>query len=223
MAVEPHAAHVQEHRPAGPAGESGCVGRRPPGVDEVKTIATQVFQRRTTRKRRLDPATGGPHRNADAVVLADKDDRHRAALPRGPAGGVDRPLGGGMVGGGVAEAGEDHRVVRQHPLRRIEPLGQSHAVSRAHGLGQVRGDGAGLWRNEQRLGAQHLVPAATDRILGRGGEGEQHVPGRGLAGDLLRPLDLESRVPVVKEGHVGEREEASAIAAMPSWPELPMV
>ncbi len=81
--------------------------------------------------------------------------------------------------------------------------GGGNGIRGADGLWQVAGDGRGLRRDHQRAAAKDLVPAAGDRVLGGRGEGEKHVAGDGLAGDLFGPRDLEGGVAVVEEGDVG--------------------
>ena len=174
------------------------------GVDHVEAAAMDIFERRPVLERGLDPAARRPRRNADAIVLAQEDERHRRALIGGPGGGVERALRGRMVGRGVAEAGEHDRIARQRRVLELQHPGDADAERRADRLGQMRGDGAGLRRDVERLRADHLVPAAGNRVLGRGGEAQQHVPAGRLPGQLLRAVDLEGVRAVVEEGHVVE-------------------
>ena len=184
MAVEPHHIHVQEDGLALRCGhDAAAIAGAAIGVDHVEAAAMDIVEPRPVA------GTGAsiqpprrPGRNADAIVLAQEDERHRRALIGGPAGGVERALRRRMVGRGVAEAGEHDRIARQRRVLELQHPGDADAERRAHRLGQMRGDGAGLRRDGERLRADHLVAAAGDRVLGRGGEAQQHVPGRGLAG-----------------------------------------
>ena len=202
VAVEAHTRHVQENGSARAAGMIGRLGGGAMGGDDIQAVALDVFQRRAVGKRRLDPATRGAHGNPDPVVLAHEDDRHWPTLEGGPAGGVNRPLGGGVIGRGVAEAAHDDAIVGQWLVLQAKRLGETNGVGRPHRLGQVRGDGAGLRWDEQGLGTQHFMTAAGDWVLRRGSEAEQHVPGRGLARDPLGAVNLEGGVAVVEERHV---------------------
>ena len=161
---------------------------------------------RPVPERGLDPAARSAGRDADAIVLAQEDERHRRALIGGPGGGVERALRGRMIGRGVAEAGEDDRIAGQRRVLELQHPGDADAERGADRLGQMRGDGAGLRRDEERLRADHLVAAARDRVLGRGGEAQQHVPAGRLAGQLLGAVDLEGVRPVMEEGHVVDPE-----------------
>ena len=85
------------------------------------------------------------------------------------------PTGRRVVGRGVAEAADGDRVRR--PRARARPscaaaLDRERDADRARQVGRDRG---GL-RDDREVGAaEHLVPAAGDRLVGRGDEAEQHV------------------------------------------------
>ena len=79
----------------------------------------------------------------------------------------------------IASAGQ----AASTPSLRARPMRERHA-DRAR---QVRGDGGGLRDDGELAAAEHLVPAAGDRLVGGGGHAEQHVADRVDALDLAAP------------------------------------
>ncbi len=114
-----------------------------------------------------------------------------------------------MIGRGVAEAGHHERVGR--PRRgQPEPGRPGERERQADGPGQVGCDRRGLRNDVQVLVAEHLVPAARDRLAGGGGQPEQHVvdaiggsPGLRGSGQVKTPG------PVVQQGRVGQAQGGS--------------
>ena len=202
VAVEPHHAEVEECWLAPAADEICGLCGDTIGLVEVEARGAEIGEARALGKAGGDPAIRGLGRDADAIVLADEQQGQRHRLVSGPARGVESGLRAGVVGRGIAERGHHDRVVGQLAEWRRAAAGEAQRVGGPHRLGQVAGDGRGLRRNVQRLRAQHLVPPARDRIPGAGGERQQHVPRRGLAGYLRGALDLEGGVAIVEEGHV---------------------
>jgi hypothetical protein len=202
VAHQPHGRQVQErggtvraHVLDGPHG-------RVVGVGEVAAVGGEVLDAGTPRGR-LDPALGRLDADADAVVLADEQDRHPLALIGRVRGGVEPGQGGGVVERGVAEAAHGDRVLRPRAAHaeRAGPLdGEGHADRPR----QVTGDGGGL-RDDRQLGmTEHLVPAARDRLLRRGRQAHQHVADAllGQPPGLLGPGEVERPRAVVEQGGV---------------------
>src|SRR3546814_19618673 len=79
------------------------------------------------------------------------------------------------------------------------------------------GDRRGLWRDIERLRADHLVPPARNRILGRGREAKQHVPCRRLSRPRPPAVKLERIRTIMEERHIGdaERRRARGVALVP--------
>ena len=176
-------------------------GRGAHGVDEVAPVGGEVLEARAAAVRVPDPALGRRHADADAVVLADEQQRHRQAAVAHRDRRVDRAGRGRVVGRGVAEAADRHRVRR--PLAgQAELGGAARREGDAQGARQVRGDGRGLRQDRELLAAEHLVAPAGDR-LGRGGhQPQQHVADGVGARHLSGPLDVERPGPVVQQRRV---------------------
>ena len=158
---------MQERGLPASANVVGGFARHAIGLVDVQPVAPEVFQPRPILEARRDPACRCLGRNADAVVLADEQKRQRDRLVGRPLRRIERTLRGRMVGRGVAERA--HRRSHRPAGAMFRPVTACGAdrIGRANGLGQVAGDGRGLRRDIQRPGAQHLVPAARDRVLGR--------------------------------------------------------
>ena len=177
--------------------------RHAESVIQVQPVSLEILQPGPGAEGRLDPALRRLGGNADAVVFANKKQGQRDGLVRGPLRRVERPLRGGMVGAGIAEAAIDDRILRQQRMFRPMPPRRAHRIGCPHRLGQVAGDGRGLGRNHQGQAAQHLVPPARNRVVAGQGEGQQHDPGRVLPRHLTRTGNLEGGIAVMQEGHVG--------------------
>ena len=102
------------------------------GGDPVGIVAVggEVADPRAARRGR-DPAGRRGHRDAQAVVLADEQQRQRQALRHAVAGGVEGAGGRGVVERGVAEAADGHRVAAARPRA-------------------ARAGGPGRWRRRRR-------------------------------------------------------------------------
>ena len=203
MAHQPDGAHMQEHRLAPRPRIVDSFPAPAHGIVQVCPVALYIMQRRPVREIRFDPAAGRAHRYPDAIIFTQEDDRHRQMLIGGPTGRIERPLRRRMVRRRIAEGAQDHRIMRQDSVLKLQPLCHPQGMRRAHGLRQVRGDGAGLWGNEGIGTAQYLMPATRDRIFGRGRKGQCHIIERGQAAELLLPLDQERSITIMQKRHIG--------------------
>src|SRR3546814_3120200 len=68
----------------------GGLGGARIGRDEIGAVAFDIVEPRAVTELRLDPARRGARRNADAIIFAQEDERHRRTLKRRPARGVAR-------------------------------------------------------------------------------------------------------------------------------------
>ncbi len=235
---EPDGAQVQGHRPAGlPDSVDGAADVRQQQVG-ARIGRRDVPEPGQPREGRLHPArrrTGG---DADAVVLADQQQRDPQAAMDEVRRGVQRALHRRVVDRGVADRGDDDGVLR--PPSTQSQVGQVvQRVGEADRPRQVRADGRGLRHDVQRRVAEHLVPSAGDGVRGRGGQPEQHVADRVgrvvgvLASVPPGPGCVEATGPVVQQrrvldprqqpdGRVGlvaggaDRVEALALLLQPS-------
>jgi YtoQ family protein len=153
----------------------------------------------------VDPAPRRVDRDADAVVFADEQDRHRAAASMRVTRRVDPGEGGGMVGGRVAEGAADQRaggmlVVDSEPPR--APQGEGGPDRFRY----VRSDRARLRRHPKLAAAPDLVPAVGDRLLDAGAEAEQRVEQRRGGGVPSRARHHESAASVVQKTRIGQLE-----------------
>ena len=184
--AQPGHRQVQERRrPALPDMRRG--GRRGVvDVGQIRAVRVEVRDAGPSRQGGPHPAGRRPHADAEPVVLAYQQQRQRQALVGAVGGGVERASRGGMVHRGVTERAHHDRVVGQVGRRPgppgLGPGGGRQAVpafgreGQADRPRQVRGDRRGL-RDDRQLGAaEHLVPAAGDRLRGRRHQPEQHVP-----------------------------------------------
>ena len=69
----------------------------------VESVGGDIFERRTIREGTLDPMIWRRDRNADAVVLANKDQRHGKVLIRNPRRHIDRADRGRVIRRSVAK------------------------------------------------------------------------------------------------------------------------
>ena len=89
-------------------------------------------------------------------------------------------VGAGVVDRGVAERGDHDGVgaaTRRSATPRTAPARGRCRTRQADGPGQVRGDRRGGRDDVQVGAAEDLVPAAGDRLAGRGDHAAQHVAG----------------------------------------------
>ncbi len=202
VAHEPHRGQVQERGGAVLAHVLDGAGGGVVGGGQVAAVGGEVFDAGTPRGR-LHPALGRADADADAVVLAHEQQWQRLPLEGGVGGGVEAGQGAGVVDRGVAEAA--HRDGVGGPggphAERPGPLdGERHA----HGPRQMAGDGRGL-RDDRQVGvAEHLVPAARDGLVGRGGQAHQHVADAllGQSPGLLGAGQIERARAVVEQRRV---------------------
>ena len=99
-----------------------------------------------------------------------------------------------MVHGGVAEGAEDDRVARPRPGD-VEARGAVDRERHPDGAREVRGDRRGHREDGELVPAEHLVPAAGDRL--RAGRDD-------AAQDVLDPVDA-------RPGRAGEVERARPV------------
>ena len=135
VAVQPDRADVQERGFAAPAHMIGGFQRDPVGVVQVEPIAREIAQARLLRERVPDPADRRPGRDADAVILANEQQRQRDVLVAGPLRRIERALRGRVIGRRVAERTDDDRVVGQDLVFGRLPARREDRIGRAKRLG----------------------------------------------------------------------------------------
>ena len=203
MAHQTHGAHVQEYRFATTTRIGNGFFTTAHRIEHVDPVALDIVQRWAVGEIRLYPTTWRAHRNADAIILAQEDQRHGQVLVSRPASRVDCTLRRRMVGRRVAKRAQDNRIVRQHRIIQFQALRHADAVRSAHGLWQMRCDGAGLRRDKGLCTTKHLVAPTRDRILRRSGKAKRHIVKRRQSACLFLALNQESRIAIVQEGHIG--------------------
>ena len=204
VAAQPDHRQVQEGGLAavahpGRRGQRGVVDLR-----EVSAVRVEVPDAGPAGLRGRDPAGRRPHADAQAVVLADQQQRHRQPLIGAVSGRVERSGGARVVDRRVAEAAGHDGVLR--PGRGRSQLGRAgQREGQADRARQVRRDGGGLRDDVQGRVAEHLVPAARDRFGGRGHQAEQHMPDAvGRRAGLTGPDQVESPGAVMQQRRVGQ-------------------
>ena len=202
VAHQARGAQMQESRsPRSPAVFHRSLHLGVPG-GQVQPIGEEIVQPRLVAEALGDPAIGGLHRDAQAVVLADEQDWRRQFLVGRPHRGVERRLRGSVIGRGVAERAE-HDTVGGNRQRLRQPLATLDGQRGAQRFRQVRGDGRSLRQHPQRLAAPHFVAATTGRIIGAGSEGKRSIAQRVDARHLARTLGHEGAGTIVQEGRIG--------------------
>ena len=173
------------------------------GGDERRRIVALdplVAQPGAMAVRRLDPTRRRPHADADPVVLADEQQRHRQLPVRGVRGGVDRSGRGGVVGRGVAEAAHDDRAGR--PCELDAQLGSPAERERdPERPRQVGGDRRRLRDDRQVAVTDDLVPPAGDRLVDTAQHAEQHIRHR-VPSDLRGASGIEGAGAIVQERRI---------------------
>ena len=188
--------------------------------DRVGAVRGEPLEAGQLREPPLHPARRSPHRDPEAVVLDDDEQRQPDALVDGVLRGVESPRCRGVVEARVAEARDDHRIGR--PLirtpHRVSPLVGEGQPDRTR---QVRGDRRRLRDDRQVLVPEHLVPTAADRISGTGHEREQDVPGRVVPFHLPGPRAVEPGRPIVQQRRVRrpQRQRHRRIRLVPQRPD----
>ncbi len=198
-------AQVEHRRPARRAHPVGEVLGDVERADGIGAVRRFVAQAGPGRQRRGDPPGRRRHADAPPVVLAHEQQRHRHPLVRRVDRRVQRALRGRMVQRGIAEAADGQSV--------LGPAGGEAETPRpadgegdAHRAREVRCDRRGL-RDHGEVGmAEHLVPPAGDRLVGRSEQAEQDVTDTVVTRHLLRPGEVEAARPVVQEGRVGRSQ-----------------
>ncbi len=198
---QPHRPQVQESRSAVlPNPVRGLLGHRQ-ATQRIRAVDGEVPQAVAVTIGGLDPALRRAHADADAVVLAHQQQRHRQALESAVQCRVDRAGRGGVVGRGVAETAHHHGV--RGPGRRHPELGRPAQRERQSDRAwQVRGDGRGL-RDDGQFGiTENLVPPGGNRLVGRGDDAQQHVAQRVLARHLQPAAHVETAGAVVQQRRI---------------------
>ena len=177
--------------------------------------AYDVAQLRARAQRLLDPALRRRDADPEAVVLAEEEQRQRQALVGGVRRAVQRRLRRRVVERRIAEAADDDSVggPRAFDAELLRALDRERD---AEGAGEMRRDRRGL-RDHRQLGvAEHLVPAARDRLGAGRGDAAQDV-GHAVAPRLRRTREIERAGAVVEERRVGgaEREGDAGVALVP--------
>ena len=192
---------MQERGPPTGAHPVGGGGRGIERRGQIASVGAEIRQAFAVSVTLLDPAAGRLDADADPVVLADEQQRHRHALIRRVQRGVDRADRGGVVRRRVAEAAHRDRIVGPcagHP----ELLGAGDGERDTEGARQMRRDGRRLRNDVQVVAAEHLVPPtrrsalrwppparAAHRAAARGrrpvrrGPGRRHPTGSAAAPD----------------------------------------
>ncbi len=174
------------------------------GVGAVDLLVAEVG---TMAIGRLDPPLRRADRDADAVVLADQEQRQGQVLVGDADGGVDGTGRRRVVGRRVTEAAH-HQRVGGPADRRLQLAGPADGEGHAQRPRQVGRDGRGL-RDDRQVGvAEHLVAPAGHRFVGGGQHAPEHVGDRIVAGHLAGSGDVEPAAAVVEQGRVGRPERA---------------
>ncbi len=202
MPHQPHRAQVQERRLPVAADPVGGLRRDVEARGGVGAVGGEVAQPRPVGVRRGHPARRRADTDPDVVVLAHQQQRHRHVLVGAVQRRVDRAGRRRVVHRGVAEAAHHDRVRRPGPVD-PEPRTPAQGEREADGPRQVRGDRRGLRHHGERDVAEHLVPAAGDRLVGRGDHAQQHVAQRVLPRQLGGALQVEPARAVVQQRRVG--------------------
>ena len=195
-------AQVQEGGLSALPHPGGGLGRRLVDSGWIASVGGEVLQAGAVAVGGLDPAGRGADADPDPVVLADQQERQGKTLVGAVAGRVDRTGRRGVIGRGVAEAGDDHGVRR--PSGGYAEAGR--AVDRERdpdGTGQMRANRRGLRDHREGLAAEHLVAAARDGLVRGADHAQQGVPDGVLPGNLTGPLGEEGTGPVVQQRRVG--------------------
>ena len=203
VAHEAHGAQVQERRPAVRPHPRGEIAGDVVGVGEVAAVGELVAELGDVAERGLDPSRGGRHADAPPVVLAHEQQRERQTLMGGVPGGVDRALRRRVVGTGVTERADRERI--DGPRRRhAETFRTADRERHAECPGQVRRDRRRLGDDGEVGVAEHLVPAAGDRLVG-----ERQHPGEHVANAVVT-RNLSASVP-------GRSRRSGSAAAPDRW------
>ena len=179
------------------------VGRDPERRDRVGAVGIGVGELWAVTERRLDPTARRRHADAETVVLADEEQRHRKACVCAVAGRVDGTLRSGVVGARIAERAHDDRVRGPRAVD-TEPPRTTDRERHAEGTREVGCDGRGLGDDRQLVMAEHLVSATGDRLVAESEHAGEHVGHGAVAGALTRTGAVEAARSVVQERRVGE-------------------
>ena len=177
VAHEPHGAEV-EHGGGAPGAYGGqrLLGRLEQG-DRVVAGCVEVRDAREVLQHRGRPAPRRTRADAEAVVLADEQQRAVAVHVREVRRRVEGAGRRRVVDRGVAEAGDDQRVLRPRRLP-AQHLRESQGEAEPDRARQVRGDRRRLRDDVQLRVPEDLVPAARHRVRGRAGQAPERLAHR---------------------------------------------
>ncbi len=208
VAHEPRGAEV-EHGGEAPGAYDGqrLLGRLEQG-DRVVPLGVEVGDAREVLQHRGRPAARRTRADAQAVVLADEQQRAVAVHVREVRRRVEGACRRRVVQRGVAEACDDQRVLRPRRLP-AQHVRESEGEAEPDRPRQVRGDRRRLRDDVQLRVSEDLVPAAGHRVRGRAGEAPER-----LAHRLDAPVDVRAggvertRAVVQQRGIGGPRQQA---------------
>ena len=235
MAQEAHRAQVQERRAAGSCAPTPADRGRVVGVREVAAVGEDVAEPGVSPYAASIQPRGRRHADADAVVLAHEQDRHRQALVRGVPGGVDRAAAVEWFAR-VAERADASASPATPSARRAASRGRARTPRRPPWAGATRSSRSG---GSRRGG----VPNTLWRPPAIGSSASATMPaacrGRRLARDLSGARAEEAARAVVQQRRIGgaqrrgdrgvalvagraDRVEAGALLAQPARREIEM-
>ena len=215
MAQEANRVEMEDGRAAMRADPVDELSRRLEHTLRVGAVGRLVAQLRPRAQRQLDPALRRRDADAEAVVLAEKEQRQRQALVHGVRRAVQPRLRRRVIERRVTEAADDDGVRRPGTLdaELLRPLDRERDPDRAR---QVRRDRRGLRDDRELVVAEDLVPAARDRLVAGRGDAAEDV-GHAVPPGLRRAREVERAGAVVEERRVGaaEREGDAGVALVP--------
>ncbi len=202
MPHQPDHPQMQERRSTVCTHPGGCRGRSVERRRHIAPVGLEIPQSVAVSVSVLDPATRCLDADADPVVLADEQQRHRHTLIRGVQGGVDGADRGGVVHRCVTEAAHRYGIVG--PRARDAQFSCARDGERdPDGPRKVRCDGRGLRNDVQVVAAEHLVSPACDRLIGGCHQPEYNVAQRVSAFGLSGAGQKETARTIVQQGGIG--------------------
>ena len=208
LGVRPGVAHVSHGAQVKDGGATALAdGGQRLGDDveqrcRVRSVGVPVAEAGTACERGCRPPRRRLRAEADAVVLADEQDR-AVELAVGQVGGrVEGPGGRRVVHRCVAEAAHHDRVRGPWSLV-VDRSSQAEAVAEADGPGQVGGDRRRLGDDAEGRVAEHLVASAGHGVAGRRRETQQDVADRVVRSGDGGSCGVEAAGPVVEQRRIG--------------------
>ena len=216
MSHQPDHPQMQERRATVCTHPGGGGGRGVERRRHITAVGVEIPQPVTVSVGVLDPPSRRLDADADPVVLADEQQRHRHTLIRRVQRGVDGADRGGVVHRRVAEAAHRDGVVGPWAGHAQLP-GARDGERDADGPRKVRCDGRGLRNDVQVVAAEHLVPPTGDRFLGGRHQPKQHVAQRVSTADLGGAGQEEPTGAIVQQRGIGraKRGRHRGVALMP--------